>query len=71
MSELRLITYNNKPYSIIIRESENVGKKIACISVHGAKAEGDTEGDAIMNLRIVLGKMEQRTNIGKDKLLLG
>lgn len=44
---------------------------IAEINVHGGKAEGATDEEAIENLRTVLGKLEHASNIGKDKLLLG
>lgn len=69
MVGLKLVTFNNRPYSIITKIVGN--KTVASIQVHGATAEGDTEDEAITNLRIKLGKMEQLTNRGKDKLLLG
>lgn len=44
---------------------------IAEINVHGGRAEGTTEEEAIENLQAVLGKLEHASNVGKDKLLLG
>lgn len=66
---MKLITYKNRPYSIITKKSGD--KVTASISVHGATARGNDEQEAIQNLREVLGKLEQRNNVGKDKLLLG
>lgn len=69
MSGLKLVTYNNRPYSIMTKKSGD--KIVASINVHGATAHGKDEEEAIQNLREELGRMEQRTNRGKDKLLLG
>lgn len=69
MSGLKLITYNNRPYSIIVKK--NGDKVVASINVHGAIGYGVTEEEAIQNLREELGRIEQRSNRGKDKLLLG
>lgn len=69
MSGLKLVTYNNRPYSIMIKKSGD--KIVASINVHGAIAKGANEEEAIQNLREELGRMEQRNNRGKDKLLLG
>lgn len=46
-------------------------KIVASINIHGATAQGINEEEAIQNLREELGRMEQRINRGKDKLLLG
>ena len=69
MSGLKLVSYNNRPYSILVKPKGD--KFVASISVNGAIAEGNTEDESIENLRIILGKLEQSTNKGKDKLLLG
>lgn len=69
MAGLKLVTFNNRPYSI--RVTQKGIKYVATIPVHGATAEGNTEDEAIENLQIVLGKLERISNKGKDKLLLG
>jgi len=68
---LKLVTYKNKPYSIMLRKKGKENIIIAEINVHGGRAEGTTEDEAIENLQAVLGKLEHASNVGKDKLLLG
>ena len=71
MSGLKLVTYKNKPYSIMLRKKGKQNIIIAEINVHGGRAEGTTEEEAIENLQAVLGKLEHASNVGKDKMLLG
>lgn len=66
---MNLINFKNKLYSVIYEEKSNI--VVASIPVHGGRGEGKTKDDALMDLRINLGKLETSSNLGKNKLLFG